>query len=328
MLFPTGLWGADYAYFSPNGGRKWSLHSVGGLSSQTLVMMRVLGELDDPPRLIKHKLRRSNALSCGDWTVQLSKGGSDHRLCRIWFDEDGTYSIGIPYHRANTTTVFRALSMSGVERQAIIEESVREVALDDDQGRIRLSHRPDGTLQIWSPALEGFRSHESDLTIQGSQMGVELDSPPAPSFRCTFHELKGFASHSVEGEELVGFDCDSIAPWLSTDTFLLEGGYFSADWREFLMPEAGSWVLRLVQPNRGVTALRALLSSSDCDTQGFLGIRIRRIDFRSSRGEGFLLKGIGATREQDGISIREEICAIYPAPLLSALPRVGVQPDT
>ena len=57
----------------------------------------------------------------------------------------------------------------------------------------------------------------------------------------------------------------------------MDRAYFPADWREFLVREDDQWLLRLVHGNQGVISLRALLSSPDCETQGFLGIRVTRL---------------------------------------------------
>jgi hypothetical protein len=74
-------------------------------------------------------------MACDEWVIQLTVGERTYSLFRTWFDEDGTYSVTASYHRANTATIFSALTFFGVERSAIVGASLRRVSLQDDDKR-------------------------------------------------------------------------------------------------------------------------------------------------------------------------------------------------
>jgi hypothetical protein len=260
-------------------------------------------------------------VACGDWTIQLSIGDEIYRLCRIWFDKDGTYSITAPYHQANAATAFRSFNLSAAKPRLILETSVRSISLTDDDNRIRLSHHPDGTLEISSPDLQLGDEADTSLTIHGSAMGDELGS--MPSFRCTVHDPREFSPGDSMAPETITFDSSLIAPPIEASSFLLDGAWFPADWREFLIRDDDNWIIRIVHGNRGVISLRGLLSSPDCENQGFLGIRVTRVRSQDGSGGGFLLVGIGNKRQEDGVDVTDELCCIYPGPPMSTLPRIG-----
>jgi hypothetical protein len=67
--------------------------------------------------------------------VQFDMEPIDAHLFRTGLDEDGTYSATASYHRANTATIFSALTFFGVERSAIVGASLRRVSFQDDDKR-------------------------------------------------------------------------------------------------------------------------------------------------------------------------------------------------
>jgi hypothetical protein len=258
----------------------------------------------------------------GDWIIQLSMGEQSYRLCRICFQEDGTYSVAAPYHQANAATIFRTLAFSGVERRAILEPSVTRISLEDDENRLKLSHHPDGALELSSPQLPLGDEGNTSFRIQSSPLGNELGA--MPTFHCTIHNPTEFSPGDRLAPDTVTFDSSLIAPRIGADAFLLEGAFFPADWREFLIrDDERDWTLRLVKGDRGVISCRALLSLQTCENQGFLGVRVTKVRSQPGRGGGFLLVGIGSKREQDGVEVIDELCCVYPEPPMSTLPRVG-----
>jgi hypothetical protein len=262
----------------------------------------------------------------GDWTIQLTIGKQTYMLCRIWFEQDGTYSVSAPYHEANASTIFRALALPG-GRNAVFEESIRRLSFSNEDDRPRLMHHPDGTLELWSSELPIIDGTNVRLTIHGAPMDDKPGPIPPPSFRCIFHNPAEFTRGGSAEPEGVTFERESIAPRIGADSYQLEGAFFPADWREFLIRDGERWILRIVHGSSGVISLRALLSSPVCEKQGFLGIAIRRVPAEAGGG-GFLLKGIGSTWHQDGTGVTDEIICIYPEPLLPALARAETLRET
>jgi hypothetical protein len=176
-------------------------------------------------------------------------GEQSYRLCRICFQEDGTYSVAAPYHQANAATIFRTLAFSGVERRAILEPSVTRISLEDDENRLKLSHHPDGALELSSPQLPLGDEGNTSFRIQSSPLGNELGA--MPTFHCTIHNPTEFSPGDRLAPDTVTFDSSLIAPRIGADAFLLEGAFFPADWREFLIrDDERDWTLRLVKGDR------------------------------------------------------------------------------
>lgn len=260
----------------------------------------------------------------GNWTVELATAEQTYQLCRIWFERDGTYSVTMPFHQVNAATVGRVLKLqSHANVSPIISESLNRVTLTDDESRLRFSHHPDGTMGF-TPLIH---EAEETLRIQAEPMAAETKAIPSPTLWFMILDPTELSPTDGGAHESVTFDSRKIAPGIGQG-IQMDGAYFPADWREFLIREDDQWLLRLVHGNHGVITLRALLSSPDCETQGFLGIRVTRLSKPSRITTGFQFVGAGNTTQRDEVNVRDELHCVYPEPPMFKLPLTGQEQGT
>ena len=158
-------------------------------------------------------------------------------------------------------------------------------------------------------------------------MAAETKAIPSPTLWFMILDPTELSPTDGGAHESVTFDSRKIAPGIGQG-IQMDGAYFPADWREFLIREDDQWLLRLVHGNHGVITLRALLSSPDCETQGFLGIRVTRLSKPSRITTGFQFVGAGNTTQRDEVNVRDELHCVYPEPPMFKLPLTGQEQGT
>ena len=254
-------------------------------------------------------------MAFGDWTIQVKIGEDRHRLFRVSFEKDGTYSVAAPYHKANEAIVFKAMQFSDLEQRFVDLSSWHQVDLSES--RICFSHHPDGIMDIVSGASPLINSRGHAISIRG--VVFVSDDPPTPSFTCMVDNVKEFPTDEGEVSAAITFDINSVSPLLDSRSLIFNGAYFSEGWREFLVPDEEGWNLRLVHANRAVITLRALLSAPGCQNQGFIGVNIFQAPTPTDIEGGFLLRAIGVERTENEKTYTENIYCMYPAPALTGL---------
>ncbi len=85
-------------------------------------------------------------------TVVVEKDERRYKLFKVWFGADGSYYVTVPYHTARSASfekrTVRYDTPFGAGVISPIEAVVDVAILEDDDGRVKLSHHPDGFCQF------------------------------------------------------------------------------------------------------------------------------------------------------------------------------------
>jgi hypothetical protein len=250
-------------------------------------------------------------------TVVVKRAGRNHKICKIWFGSDGSYYVTVPYHSANKAVITCAtLNYAAGPIQEVAVSDMLEVASLDDEGRLKLSHHPDGFCQ--------FSGHGilSGLDENGRPRGVGVFARAlthvanGPTFGLVFYGLQEFATCEVVGGDDVAFDADSLIPLPGCDGFRIEGYYLRPEFRRFV--ETDNWGVRwisLIHPTTAVLRLRVVVAPKTCEFPGLIGLHM--FPSPCSDGEsGFSITGPGGNLRDNarGENVGDMITAIYPRP--------------
>ncbi len=85
-------------------------------------------------------------------TVVVEKDGQLRKMFKIWFGADGSYYVTVPYHTARTAHLWKRTvpydTSFGKLFSSTSQDVVDAAILEDDDGRLKLSHHPDGFCQF------------------------------------------------------------------------------------------------------------------------------------------------------------------------------------
>ena len=250
-----------------------------------------------------------------NWTIQFVSSMGCRKICRIWFGGDGSYYVTAPYHRARSASVHVSTAYYERRRSTVRADANIEVGLlDDDDKRLKLSHHPDGFAQFSGEGIISGR----DETGRPKGIGImsfALDRPPrtGPSFACAVLGMDHFAAGDSERSNAINFYDAEIPPLKAGRGLILEGSYFTADWRGYLYRSDEHWFIDMRHNMGPIIRYRALLSStvSGC----FIGLRIFRADVvMDSHTSGFILSGPSSNvRTVEGERVADGIYCLYPS---------------
>jgi hypothetical protein len=259
---------------------------------------------------------------CGSWTIQVTTGATTHDVLQLAFELDGTYSVSLPrVHVGSEATIFKALSVTGLPRKLIIEETVRKVSIADDETQVTLRHHPDGTLRFCS-AIPDIT--DEDYRIDGVPASDEINGPvPPPTLQCVVGSVSDLRISDGSSSSTYIIRDELIAPSSGEECHLIEVALFSVDYRELLVKEGDDWFLRIVRGDSGILRLPALLASSQCDRQDFVALRIRRMKKPKQEDFVFSMTGFGQKQSQDDRETAMQLCAVSPTLSTGDLPKLG-----
>ena len=100
-------------------------------------------------------------------TIIAEKDGQRRKLFKVWFGQDGSYYVTAPYHSAKTATLWkRTVGYDTPFGKMAVDplDTVVDVAtLDDDEGRLKLSHHPDGFCQFSGQGILSGRDENGQI---------------------------------------------------------------------------------------------------------------------------------------------------------------------
>ena len=212
--------------------------------------------------------------------VVYEKDNVRHKICRILFGSDGSYSVTSPYHPENKavllkqTIVYKGFSEENYTSYA---DAIDSGDLDDDKKpRLKLSYHASGFVQF---SGEGIMS---GLDEDGNPKGIGVHSWPltepaeGPAFIISLLGLEKYkrADGKIRGQLCV-FNHEELPPDDECNGFVLEGFYFPASMRRFINREKdGTPFIPIWHPTNTVLKLKVLLPSKKCDLQGFIGLTL------------------------------------------------------
>lgn len=254
-------------------------------------------------------------MTTDNWTIQHITGEMCRKLCRIWIGADGSYYVAAPYHSARRASIMVSTAYYERRRSTMTTESQVTVGLlDDDHRRLKLSHHPDGFAQFSGEGIVSGRYENGDPKGIGI-MSFPLSDPPRTggSFACAILGLEEYEIGNPTKVGAVNFYDTNIPPLGGAKGYVLEGSYFTADWRQYLINRDGDWYLEMQHSMNAIIRYKALLSTSP--SQCFIGLRLHRSDVRMSDAvSGFILSGPSSNvRTIDGERMADGLFCLFPA---------------
>lgn len=260
-------------------------------------------------------------MSYGKYTVVFALPGRRVKLVKIWFGHDGSYYVTCPYHPARTGHLFlRTLNYARPEATSSTHSHmVAQGIVNEDAGRVKLSHHTDGYVQFSGQGVVSGRHAD------GSPKGIGVHSWPlrrptlGPSFSLTIVGAHAFESSVRKDSNVVEFTESDLPPVVDGQGIILEGYYFPPEWRRFLLPVPGqvsAWHILLAHPNGPILDLRTVLASHACKLPGFIGLNLFRArTWIEGANSGFILSGSTGNlrRNQDGELLGDGVFCVYPA---------------
>jgi hypothetical protein len=199
-----------------------------------------------------------------------------HKLCRVLFQNDGSYAVVCPYHTAREAVLFKAtVNYSRKEQEVALEQTVDVAHSTDPDARIKLSHHASGLVQFSGPnVMSGVDEH-------GNIKGVGVQSWPlsqpvkGPAFVLTIWGVEHFEQAGALKKAVCKFTSDELHTAAQPAALVLEGHYFPSRWQRFIRrSEAGEPTIDIFHPGGAVLRLKALLPHATCMLQGFFGIEL------------------------------------------------------
>lgn len=258
-------------------------------------------------------------MTYGNYTVLYAKGGIHYKICKIFFGADGSYYVTSPYHPVQKAVLMKMTVNYSLHQIVVPYEELIDVAsADDDEKRLKLSHHPSGFIHF---SGEGILSGKnSDGTIKG--IGVEswplTDPVSGPAFGITLLGVDQFdQAATLKGSSCI-FSSEEVTPVPDANGFLLEGFYFPAVARRFIVIEPdGSKTISIVHPTGTLLRLKVILASDKCTLPGFIGLTLyaEKVDF-DGNAIGFMLSAsTGNIRfNEQGDKLGDGVFCAYPRP--------------
>ncbi len=272
-------------------------------------------------------------------TVAVEKDGRHHKLFKVWFGGDGSYYVTVPYHTARTASFWKRTvryhTPFGTQTISTSQELADIAVLDDDDGRIKLSHHPDGFCQFSGHGV--LSGKDPNGRIKG--IGVLARALPAigpkfgPVFGVLVYGIEDFDVCSELRPEDVRFKYDDLAsavipaipcepdstepaPGLpETEGLSMEGFYFRPEFRRFISRNTdGSMRILMPHPTGIVIPLTVVAAPADCDFPGFLGMYASRQMVRFEAKSGFSINGPAENYREDafGRQLGDVLSCHYP----------------
>ncbi len=271
-------------------------------------------------------------------TVVADVGGRRHKLFKVWFGPDGSYYVTAPYHTAKTASFFKRTARYGTPfgKMTVSSPETTDVAiLDDDDGRLKFAHHPDGFCQFSGHGIVSGK--DVDEKIKGIGVFARALRAIGPKFGPVFGVVVyGIADFDVcegIGPHDVLFRIDDLAPPVVTpiasesgdeepapplprvESLWIEGFYFQPAFRRFISREGdGSLRMFMPHPTGIVIPLRVVLAPDTCALPGFIGLYACREMVAFGAESGFSINGPAENYREDAFGRRlgDVIACYYP----------------
>lgn len=215
-------------------------------------------------------------MSYGKYTIAFRKAGVTYKLCKIWFGADGSYYVTSPYHPEGRAFLIKfRVNYSLQEMTVPLEDAIDTAGVDDDEGRLKLAHHPDGFVQFSGQGILSGRDTEGNIRGMGV-MSWPLDSPVrGPAFGLVIRGIEKFETTSSDLGDAIVFTEDDLMALPGANTLHLEGHYFPSLWRRFVRVEAdGTKTISVLHPAKAILKLKVLFASERCARDGFIGVEL------------------------------------------------------
>ena len=208
-------------------------------------------------------------------TLILQKGDTKYKLMKIIFGPDGSYYVTAPYHNQKKAFLFKAQVDYGKYEQLIpIGETIERAVLDDDELRLKISHRPDGFLKFSGNGI--ISGKNADGTIKG--IGIQswpLSSPPrGPAFAVTIKNYHDMAKSTCLNAEELYVNVETISGDDDDTLTFVEGFFIPKPFEQCIYKENNSEYISIANPSGVILKLHVIRPAKINKYFGFIGIHI------------------------------------------------------
>lgn len=251
------------------------------------------------------------------WTIVVQRGGDAYKICKIWFGSDGSYYATVPYHKANEAVLVQTTVNyeAGPIQQIPVSDMLKIASLEDD-GRLKLSHHPDGFCQFSGEGVLSGRDDSGRPKGIGGYARDLMHVAGGPTFVIAFHGLEDFLRCENLDANCVVFDADRLVSIQGARGFCLEAFYLGPDFRRFVeTAEDGTRTIDVVHPTSAILRLKAIAAHASCPIPAVIGLHLYAADAApGGSASGFAITGPGGNLRDNpqGENIGDMISAIYP----------------
>ncbi len=272
-------------------------------------------------------------------TIVTEKDGQKYKLFKTWFGPDGTYYVTVPYHIAKTASLLKRTVRYDTPFGKMIvssDEDIVDVAiLDDDDGRLKLSHHPDGFCQFSGEGILSGKDESGRINGIGVfARALRAIGPKfGPVFSVTVWGIEKFDVCPELGHDDILFQIDRLAPAVAlaipsepdakepavrfseTEGLSIEGFYFQPEYRRFVHRDRdGGMRILMPHPTGIVIPLAVVSAPAECDLPGFIGLYACRVMVRFEATSGFSIAGPAENYREDawGRRLGDVINCHYP----------------
>jgi|CXWL01.1.fsa_nt_gi hypothetical protein len=251
------------------------------------------------------------------WTIVVKHDGVSYKICKIWFGSDGSYYATVPYHKANQAVLVKTtVNYEAGPIQNIPVSDMLEIAALEDEGRLKLSHHPDGYCQFSGEGILSGRDESGRPKGIGIYARDLMHVAGGPTFVIAFHGLEGFSLCENLNANCIVFDADRLVPIHDARGFRLEAYYLGPAFRRFVeTAEDGARTVSIIHPTSAILRLKAIIADASCAIPAVIGLHLYADDATPGGStSGFAITGPGGNLRDNpqGENIGDMISAIYP----------------
>jgi hypothetical protein len=250
------------------------------------------------------------------YTVAISKNGEIYKICKIFFGNDGSYYVSVPYHSAKKSFIFKSTYHINSESkpETIMLSKVIDSCSSDNK-RVKLSHHPDGFVQFSGDGLISGKNEKGDSKGVGLYSWPLTKPPIGPAFSISFWGVRDFQivenDHMNRKQEKTLIFEDSLL-MRKGNGYILEGIYFPESAKDQIMTHNNKPFIPLAHPILGNVPIPTILETSIAIT-GIMGIIIYKenLSFKNI-SSGFVISGSPEVKTDEGVQKMTLIGCQYP----------------
>jgi len=253
-------------------------------------------------------------MSVAKFLIVYGTAGVWYKLCTIVIDRQGSYYVTSPYHPIQKAFMaILTVDYSKREMSIPAADAVDCAEFNDEAGRLKLSHHPDGLVQFSGHGILSGRDFDGSIKGIGVQ-SWPLDRPVrGPAFSIVAHGITSFETLAATRTQIVRFSETELAPMVGPSFIVLESFYCPAFWRRFIRSDQNGHHMDIVHPNGAILRLKVLLPRENCIRQGFLGVALCAETKAEGPAPAFFMSGpTGNIRVVDGRKLGDGIFCMYP----------------
>jgi hypothetical protein len=252
----------------------------------------------------------------GSNLIVFNAESSIYKICRVAFGRDASLYVMPFYHGLESATLVKIIV--NYTKNEVTEEILEAGHSNSSNGRIKLSHHPDGFVQFSGGGLTSGIDRST-----GNARGIGVNSYPldraarGPNFGMVFGPISNFEKlRSGDRYQLQFRQKEVEVPSTEALCFFLEGHVFPYQWRRFVRRVDDIPYIDVSHPAGASLRLKVLYPPDDWGLSYFVGIEMYALPTNTGTEPTFCSFS-GATghlrKNDDGDVIADAIHCFYPA---------------